>query len=67
MEKTTVTTVVNKPFWKSKTFYLNAIAIVLITVQSSVGVEFIPLQLQGTIIAVLNLAVRCITNTNITL
>ena len=61
------TTVINKPFWKSKTFYLNAIAIVLIAVQSNYGLEVIPLQLQGTIIAVLNLIVRCITNTNITL
>ena len=61
------TTVINKPFWKSKTFYLNAIAIVLIAVQSNYGLEVIPLQLQGTIIAILNLIVRCITSTNITL
>ena len=57
----------NKKWYMSKTFYLNAIAIVLIAVQSSIGVEIIPLDLQGTIIAVLNLIVRCITNSNITL
>ena len=61
------TVVVNKKWWKSKTFYLNAIAIVLIAVQSSVGVEVIPIELQGTIIAVCNLIIRCITSTNITL
>lgn len=58
---------INKKWWKSKTFYLNAIAIVLIAVQSSLGLELIPLELQGTIVAVLNLIVRCITSTNITL
>lgn len=59
-------TVISKVWWKSKTFYLNAIAIVLIAVQSSLGLELIPLELQGTIIAVLNLIVRCITSTNLT-
>lgn len=60
-------TVISKVWWKSKTFYLNAIAIVLIAVQSSFGLEVIPLELQGTIIAVLNLIVRCLTSTNLTL
>ena len=61
------TVVVSKKWWKSKTFYLNAIAIVLIAVQSSLGLELIPLEMQGTIVAVLNLIVRCLTSTNITL
>lgn len=61
------TVVVSKKWWLSRTFYLNTIAIILIAVQSSLGVEIIPLDLQGTIIAVLNLIVRCITSTNITL
>ena len=59
--------VVTKKWYMSKTFYLNAIAIILIAVQSNIGVEIIPLDLQGTIIAVCNLVVRCITNSNITL
>ena len=59
--------VVTKKWYMSKTFYLNAIAIILIAVQSSIGVEIIPLDLQGTIIAVCNLVVRCITNSSITL
>lgn len=58
--------VVTKKWYMSKTFYLNAIAIILIAVQSSIGVEIIPIGLQGTIIAVCNLIVRCITSTNIT-
>ena len=61
------TVIVNKVYWKSKTFYLNLIAIVLIAVQSTLGMEFIPLELQGTIVAVLNLIVRCLTNTNLIL
>ena len=61
------TVVVSKKWFYSKTFYLNAIAIILIAVQSSIGVEMIPLDLQGTIIAVCNLVVRCITNSSITL
>lgn len=60
------TVVVTKKWYMSKTFYLNTIAIILIAVQSSIGVEIIPLDLQGTIIAVLNLIVRCITSTNLT-
>lgn len=62
-----VTTVVeNKKWYKSKTVYLNLVALALIVVQSSVGVEVIPVEFQTMIVAVLNMVVRCITSTNIT-
>jgi len=63
----TVEVVANKLWYKSKTMYLNLIALALLIVQSAVGVEIIPLEYQTTIVAVLNLAARMITSTNITL
>ena len=63
----TIQVVANKPWYKSKTMYLNLIALALLIVQSAVGVEIIPLEYQTTIVAVLNLAARMITSTNITL
>ena len=62
-----VEVVANKPWYKSKTMYLNLIALALLIVQSAIGVEVIPLEYQATIVAVLNLATRMITSTNITL
>jgi len=56
-----------KKWYKSKTVYLNLIALLLIIVQSSMGAEIIPVEYQATIIAILNLIVRTITNSNITL
>ena len=61
------TKTVNKKWYKSKTVYLNLIALILLIVQSAVGVEVIPVELQATIVSILNLAARTITNTNITL
>jgi len=59
--------VVSKKWYQSKTVYLNVIALVLIVVQSAIGVEVIPVQYQSMIVAVLNLVARTITNTNITI
>jgi len=63
----TIEVVAQKKWWKSKTVYLNLIALLLIIVQSSLGVEVIPVEFQATIVAILNLVTRTITNTNITL
>lgn len=57
----------NKKWYKSKTVYLNLIALALIIVQSAIGIEIIPVEIQATIVSILNLATRTITNTNITL
>lgn len=57
----------NKKWYTSKTLYLNLIAIILIVVQSSIGVEVIPVEYQTVLIAILNILTRSITNTNITI
>ena len=71
MSETTPVTVkpvvVSKPWYMSKTIWLNVIGLILILVQSSLGIQFIPIQYQTIIIAFLNLAVRSITTTNLTL
>jgi len=55
-----------KKWYQSKTIYLNLIALLLIIVQSSIGIEIIPVEYQATIVAILNLITRTITNSNIT-
>ena len=56
----------NKIWWKSKTLYINIIALLLIIVQANTGFIF-PLEYQATILAVLNAINRMLTNSNITL
>ena len=56
----------NKVWWKSKTLYINIIALLLIIVQANTGFIF-PLEYQATILAVLNAINRMLTNSNITL
>ena len=66
-EVKTVEVVANKKWYMSRTLYINLIAIILIVVQSSIGVEVIPVEYQSIIVALLNVLTRTITNTNITL
>jgi len=56
----------NKPFWKSKTLYLNVIYLIFVIVQENTGFLF-PMQYQIVVLAVLNALNRMITNSNITL
>ena len=63
----TVEEVVNKKWYMSRTLYINLIAVVVIIVQSSIGVELLPVEYQSIIVALLNMLTRTMTNTNITL
>jgi len=63
----TVEVVVNKKWYMSRTLYINLIAVVVIIVQSSIGVELLPVEYQSIIVALLNMLTRTMTNTNITL
>ena len=53
-----------KKFWLSKTFWLNLLAIAAIIVQTQTG-YVIGLETQAAILAILNLILRVITNTDI--
>lgn len=54
-----------KPFYQSKTLWLNAIAIVAIILQNITGKEVLNAEAQGIILAAINLGLRLITNTPI--
>ena len=56
----------DKKWYKSKTLWVNAIAIIVIGVQYAAGIEAIPAELQTAILAALNVILRSITKTNIT-
>ena len=55
-----------KPFWKSKTIWLNILATAVAIVQAVQGQPWINLEVQIAILAVLNALVRLITNTAVT-
>lgn len=56
---------ISKKWYYSKTLYLNAISIIIICLQTATGTHLIPIEIQGTIIAILNIIVRTITNSNL--
>ena len=58
-----------KPFWKSKTFILNIVAIALIVVQHFTGVEIIPLssETETGILGLANVLLPTVTKTAVTL
>jgi len=56
----------NKPWHKSKTLWLNAVAILAIVLQWAIGVELISVEAQAAILAVANVLLRTITNTGVT-
>jgi len=55
----------NKKWYKSKTLWVNSIAICVIAVQYMAGVELIPAELQTAILAGLNVILRSITKENL--
>jgi len=54
-----------KPFWKSKTLWLNALAMAILIVQYLQGQVWFSAELQVLILAILNAGLRFITNTAI--
>lgn len=55
-----------KPWYRSKTAWVNLAAVLVIAVQWGVGVELIDLEAQAAILALINLALRLITKMEIT-
>lgn len=56
---------INKKWWMSKTVWLNVIALIGVMLQSMYNKEVIPVELQATILSVVNLLLRSITKTNL--
>ena len=55
-----------KDFWKSKTFWVNLIAIIVFVIQMLWIKDFvIPVEIQGAILAVINFVLRCATKEEI--
>jgi len=50
-----------KSIFTSKTFWTNVVGLVAMTVQGITGKELINLEIQGTILAVINIVLRTIT------
>lgn len=57
---------INKKWYLSKTIYVNAIALVGITVQTITGKEILSPELQVLALSVVNLILRTVTKENIT-
>jgi hypothetical protein len=56
----------SKSIWLSKTFWVNAISLVAMTVQGITGSEFIGLELQAGILSFVNILLRVITKKPVT-
>ena len=56
----------SKSIWTSKTFYVNIIALVGMIIQGVTGKEIISLEIQGTILAGINIILRFITKQPVT-
>jgi len=54
-----------KTFWKSKTLWLNLLAVVIAVIQALQGQAWFNVELQVAILAILNAVVRLVTNTSI--
>lgn len=50
-----------KPWWKSKTLWVNLVALVAVAVQSATGYAVSP-ELQGGVLALANLGLRLVTS-----
>lgn len=58
---------ITKKFWQSKTFWINLIACWAMISQAVIGEELFAVEAQAAILAAINLVLRSITNTSITL
>ena len=54
-----------KPFWQSKTLWVNIIAIVVIVVDELAGLNILSTELQVSILAAANIILRLLTNTSL--
>lgn len=59
---------ISKKWYLSKTLWANVISIIILTIQNGTGTQIlnVPMAAQATIIAILNIILRTITNSNIT-
>lgn len=55
----------SKPIWQSKTLWINVVAIIAMTAQALNSAWIISPELQGSILAVINLALRIVTGTSL--
>ena len=55
-----------KSIFTSKTFWVNVVALAAMIVQGFTGKELLNLEIQGTILAVLNIIIRTITKDSVT-
>lgn len=55
-----------KSIWISKTFWVNVVALVAMVVQGITGNDVISIEMQGTILAVINIVLRTITKDSVT-
>lgn len=60
-------TVQPKPFWESKTLWLNVVAGLVIVLQLALNQQLVPVQYQELALAVLNILLRLKTNQPLTL
>jgi len=60
-----VNNMINKRWFLSKTVWVNVIALIGVMLQAIYNKEVIPVELQATIISVINLLLRTITKENI--
>lgn len=55
-----------KSIFTSKTFWTNVLAVIAMSVQGITGKELITLEIQGTILAVVNIVLRMVTKEPVT-
>lgn len=58
---------INKKWFYSKTLWFNILSIIAMLLQTNSGVTIIPVEIQATLLAIVNVLLRTITKTNITL
>lgn len=57
---------INKKWYSSKTLWFNILSLLVIIIQSAIGQQFIPIDMQATLLAIINLGLRAFaTNSNI--
>ena len=61
------TVVVNKKWYLSKTLWFNILSILAMLLQTGSGIMIAPPEIQVTLLAVVNVLLRSITKTNVTL
>jgi hypothetical protein len=60
------TVIVNKKWWKSKVLWFNILSIIAMMLQTGSGISIAPAEIQVTLLAIVNVLLRSITNKNIT-